>query len=95
MTKENGRWEKGQSGNPKGRVKGQRVLLNEAFVKDLKSAWDEFGADGMKDLAKDNFAEFAKLAVKLQPKEVDAKIDATDELKQAMGLIDGDTKGIK
>jgi hypothetical protein len=61
----------GQSGNPKGRPKGSRNKLSEAFLSDAMDAWTENGKAALKEMATDKPADFAKMIAGLVPKEME------------------------
>jgi Family of unknown function (DUF5681) len=64
----------GQSGNPKGRPKGSRHRIQEAFLQDFLEAWLAFGRPALMAAAWTKPAEFVKVAASLMPKEVDQTI---------------------
>jgi hypothetical protein len=64
----------GQSGNPKGRPKGSRNKLSEAFLSDAMDAWTENGKAALKEMATDKPADFAKMIAGLVPKEMDVDV---------------------
>jgi hypothetical protein len=64
----------GQSGNPKGRPKGTRHRIQEAFLQDFLEAWLAFGRPALMAAAWTKPAEFVKVAASLMPKEVDQTI---------------------
>lgn len=67
-------WKPGQSGNPKGRPKGSRNKLSEAFLSDAMDAWTENGKAALKEMATDKPADFAKMIAGLVPKEMDVDV---------------------
>ena len=67
-------WKPGQSGNPKGRAKGTRHRIQEAFLQDFLEAWLAFGRPALMAAAWTKPAEFVKVAASLMPKEVDQTI---------------------
>ena len=67
-------WKPGQSGNPKGRPKGTRHRIQEAFLQDFLEAWLAFGRPALMAAAWTKPAEFVKVAASLMPKEVDQTI---------------------
>lgn len=77
----------GQSGNPKGRPKGSKNKLTEAFWKDFADAWEKGGRDAIDKVRLDDPSTFLRVAASLMPKEsevtlrnVIAKDLADDEL---------------
>ena len=60
----------GQSGNPKGRRKGARSKLGEAFLDDLASAWSEHGAAAIQKMIDIKPEVFVKVVADLMPKDV-------------------------
>jgi len=63
----------GQSGNPKGRPKGSRDKINEAFLRDLSAAWEKHGKTAIEKVAKSDPTNFVKVVAGLIPKEL--KVD--------------------
>ena len=70
-------WQPGQSGNPKGRPKGSKDALNEAFIKDLAEEWQENGRAALARAQKDKPVEFCRMVASLQPK--DQNVNVKDE----------------
>jgi hypothetical protein len=82
-------WEPGQSGNPAGRPKGSRNKLEEAFLRDLHTAWGEFGIEAIKTVAKDDPASFLRVIAGLMPKQAQVSGEGGGPLK--LQLISGDS----
>ena len=70
----------GQSGNPKGRPKGARNKLGEAFLDDMLSAWEAKGKDAIERVIKDRPHEFIKAVAGILPKEMEIKTTSVQEL---------------
>jgi hypothetical protein len=70
----------GQSGNPKGRTKGVRNKLGEAFLEDMLAAWSEKGKAAIDAVIADRPHEFIKTVASILPKEVNVKTTAVEEL---------------
>lgn len=60
----------GQSGNPKGRPKGSRDRINEAFLRDVMKAWEQHGVDAINKVAQSDPVNFVKVVAGLLPKDV-------------------------
>lgn len=71
-------WKPGESGNPKGRPKGSRNELAEAFLADLHADWVDYGATAIVDMREDKPAEYVKVVASILPKEL--KISTVEEL---------------
>jgi len=84
-------WKPGQSGNPKGRPKGARQKLGEAFLDALLSDFQQSlaegtaGVDAIRKMRDEKPNEYAKMIASLLPKEIEGNInmgigDALDAL---------------
>ena len=68
-------FQKGQSGNPAGRQKGSRNVLEENMLRDLCEAWQEYGAEAITAVLADNPADFLKICASLLPKQIQAEVE--------------------
>lgn len=69
-------FKKGQSGNPKGRKKGEPLKVTVAFKTAVLRAYDGIGGDDtFQAWARENPTEFYKIAARLIPS--DGKVDVT------------------
>ena len=62
-------WEKGQSGNPKGKPKGCRHMLTDTFYRDLLKAWNEHGEAAIMAALAESPLGFCKIIASLMPRE--------------------------
>ena len=66
------------AGNPGGgRPKGARSKLGEAFFEDLQALWEREGDGILKDMATNDPGALAKMVAALQPRQLDAQVDAS------------------
>jgi hypothetical protein len=68
----------GQVANPKGRPKGSRNKLGEAFIQDLYSDWQENGLATIETVRAERPHEYLKVVASILPKEV--KIERMDDM---------------
>lgn len=64
------KWKPGQSGNPAGRPKGARSILQEDFFRALQSEFEKHGVAVLTKMREEKPADFAKMIAGLMTKEV-------------------------
>lgn len=65
------RWQKGQSGNPRGRPKGSRNKFSKRFFEDVHAVWEEGGLEILKAAVVKNPVAFARIMATLVPRDFD------------------------
>ena len=74
------KWVAGQSGNPKGRTKGNRSKFSEAFISDILECWQSGGKETIERVRNEDPSTFLRVAASLVPKEFNvSKEDTTLE----------------
>lgn len=68
-----GRFESGHVANPKGRPRGSRNKLTEAFLADLNELWQEQGPAIMRRAAFESPMKFADMVARLLPAKIEVK----------------------
>ncbi len=74
------RWNKGQSGNPKGRPMGARTKLAEEFLDALYDDWQTHGADVLAECRETKPVDYIRIVTGLLPKEVSVSFDPLEDL---------------
>lgn len=70
----------GQSGNPKGRPKGARSKLGEAFLQDMLASWEEHGAVTIEKVRTEDPTQYVKVVASILPKEMNLRVGEFDDL---------------
>lgn len=76
------------SRNPKGRPKGSRNKLGEAFLADFLAEWEKSGAAALQRVALTEPATFIKVAASILPKHINVETDTPELDKFLRGLND-------
>jgi hypothetical protein len=88
-------YERGRSGNPKGRPRGSRNKLSELFLRDFLVAWQAYGRPALMTAAMTDPVAFARVAAMLLPREVDQTVTSinadriTDDRLAAIAFAGG------
>lgn len=82
----------GLSGNPKGRPKGARSKLGEAFLSDMYASWTEHGAVALEKVRLEKPEIYIKVVASILPKELNINNDVlgdmtNDELEQYAQIL--------
>ena len=64
----------GQSGNPKGRPRGSRNRLSEAFIADLYESWKTLGKPALLAAAWTDPVAYVRVVASLMPREIEATV---------------------
>lgn len=73
-------WKPGQSGNPKGKPKGSRNKLGEAFLDALQADFQEHGVVAIQTVREERPHEYLKVVASILPKELNVRTDALNEM---------------
>jgi hypothetical protein len=71
-----GRFLPGNSGLG-GRPKGARSKLGEAFLEDLRDAWNAHGSEALRRCATEDPTQFCRIISNLLPRDIDINLTAT------------------
>jgi hypothetical protein len=90
----NGRFLAGNTGNG-GRPKGARSKLGEAFLEDLRDAWNEHGAQALRRCAIEEPAQFVRVVASLMPKDVNLNValdpgEFVERFRSAQAMLGND-----
>ena len=67
-------WKPGQSGNPKGRAKGSRNALGEAFLEALYQDFVEHGEDAIVQVRENDPAAYLRVIAGILPQKLEAEL---------------------
>ena len=83
-------WKPGQSGNPKGKPKGSRHKLGEAFIEAMHDDFLTNGKEVIEKVRLEKPDQYLKVIASILPKELNVKTGALDELEDSelAGLLD-------
>jgi Family of unknown function (DUF5681) len=65
------RFKPGQSGNPKGRPRGSRHKISEAFIADLLADYEKHGRQTLDQMRKEDPTAYIRMIASLVPKQIE------------------------
>ena len=65
------RFKPGRSGNPKGRPRGSRHKISEAFIADLLADYQKHGRQALDRMRKEDPTAYIRMIASLVPKQID------------------------
>lgn len=74
------KWKPGQSGNPKGRPKGARTKLANAFAADLLEDWNERGMEAVQACREQRPQDYLKVIASIMPKDFNVNMRPLEDL---------------
>lgn len=87
-------WQKGQSGNPNGRGRGNRDRVTDAFFRDLANDWNIHGRKAVEDLREKDVAAYCRIVASVVPKDISVEVNKTARQMTDDELIEILTRGI-
>ena len=79
----------GQSGNPKGRPKGARNKLGEAFLQALHDDFDKHGAAAIVAVRTEKPDQYLKVIASILPREIDVGENLATAMKESRDAAAG------
>ena len=73
-------FKQGQSGNPKGRPKGSRTALAEAFLADVQMHWLVNGKSVIDRVAESDPSTYLRVVASILPKELNVTVSVLDTM---------------
>lgn len=78
----------GEVRNPKGRPKGSRNRISEAFLKDFYEDWNKHGRIAIKKARKADPVAYVRIAAGLLPKDFNINMSSEAELEKVLEKFD-------